>query len=128
MKGKEANIRTMIADQERKISRAKNRIEELNMELSRYLSSKQTIHVTPVEPTDSHDYCGKILYSSKKEANSARKLINRDLAKKGKPPMKRAYLCKQCEAWHLTSIPHWMPYPENENNELLSERIQSGRI
>lgn len=68
--------------------------------------------------TDIHDYCGKILYSSEKEANSARKLINRDLTKVGKSPINRAYFCDQCEAWHLTTIPYWIP----------SERIQSGKL
>lgn len=110
MKGKEAHLRNMIEGQEQRIAKAKRRIEELNQQLSDYLSSKKIIPVEPVEPpTDSHNYCGKILYSSKKEADTARKLINRDLTKKGKPPMNRSYFCERCEAWHLTTISHWIP-------------------
>ena len=61
----------------------------------------------PVGLVDDHNYCGKILYASKKEADSARKLINRDLTKVGKRRMERAYFCDRCEAWHLTTIAHY---------------------
>lgn len=116
MTGKERSIRDMIRGQEQKIERCKKRIEELNLELTEYLASTPPkpppFSIAPKE--DNHDYCGKILYPSEKAAHAARKLINRDLVKVGKKPMKRAYFCDRCEAWHLTSVDSWIPYPENE--------------
>lgn len=114
MKGKEATIMNLIIGQQAKIDKAMKRIKELQRELSDLLTSRIE-HVAPVKSVvDNHKYCGKILYVSRKAANSARRLINRDLIKQEKPPMKRAYFCDKCEAWHLTTIPHWMPHPENE--------------
>lgn len=114
VKGKEAQIRNQIEGQEQKIAKAQKRIEELNQELTDYLAAVQ-LEPEPVQAiVDNHNYCGKILYASKKAANSARRLINRDLVKAGKKPMKRSYFCDQCEAWHLTTVPHWMPHPEKE--------------
>lgn len=119
MKGKEAHIINLIQGQEQKIAKAKKRIEELQADLSALLTAKIE-HISPVEPVDNHNYCGKFLYTSKKSANSARKLINRDLVKAGKPQMRRSYFCERCEAWHLTSVPSWSPYPENENEKLVN--------
>jgi len=112
--GKEKHFREMIKGQERKIEQARKRIEEIEIELAVYLDSLP-VKSEPfaMAPKDNHDYCGKILYASEKAAHAARKLINRDLKKKGKELMRRAYLCDKCEAWHLTTVPHWMPYPEN---------------
>lgn len=111
MTGQERHIREMIKGQEQKIAKAQKKIDELNEALFEYLTS---IPEPIAPPKDQHNYCGKILYTVEKAAHSARKLINRDLIKMGKEPMKRAYFCHRCEAWHLTSMPFWMPYPENE--------------
>lgn len=104
MSGNETHIRSLIKDQEQKIARAQQRIAELTKQLDELSKPKP-----PQEPIrkDDHNYCGKILYPSKKAAASARKLINRDLKKVGKPSMKRSYFCTQCDAWHLTTIGHW---------------------
>jgi hypothetical protein len=112
IKGKEAALRSLIAGQEQKIAKAQKRIDELNKQIMDLLSAPS---VPAPMPIDISMYCGKIMYASKKQANSARKLINRDLVKVGKKPMKRSYFCDQCSAWHLTSTPHWCPHPENEN-------------
>jgi len=111
MTGQERHIREMIKGQEQKIAQCQKKIDELNMALFEYLSS---IPEPMPPPEDHHNYCGKILYPSEKAAHAARKLINRDFVKVGKPPMKRAYFCHRCEAWHLTTIEKWMPFPENE--------------
>lgn len=78
MSGKETHIRSLIKAQEQKIARAQGRIAELTKQLEELLKPKP-----PQEPIkkDDHNYCGKILYPSKKAAASARKLINRDLKK-----------------------------------------------
>lgn len=116
---KENAIRDKIKGQEQKIEHAQKRIAELKQELADYLASiPPSIPPFSVAPKDNHVYCGKILYPSEKAAHAARKLINRDLVKKNKPPMKRAYFCPQCEAWHLTTVEHWLPYPENEMTQL----------
>lgn len=121
-KGKVAEILNQISGQEQKIAKAQKRIDDLQHELSGLLSA-QIERVTPSAEllVDNHNYCGKILYASKKAANSARKLINRDLVKAGKPQMRRSYFCERCEAWHLTSVPSWSPYPENENSQLVNQ-------
>lgn len=113
--GIERDLRMQIKAQQDKIDRAQKKIIELNEDLETYLANLPPPKPPlPVAPKDEHKYCGKILYPSEKAAHSARKLINRDLKKKGKEPMRRAYLCNICEAWHLTTIPLWLPYPENE--------------
>lgn len=104
MNGKETHIRSLIKDQEQKIARAQERIAELTKQLEEL--SKPNPPQEPIKKDD-HNYCGKILYPSKKAAASARKLINRDLTKMGKQPMRRSYFCTQCDAWHLTTIGHW---------------------
>lgn len=114
MTGMEKHFREMIKGQERKIESARKRIEEIEMELGEYLAGVIIKPPPPVPLKDTHDYCGKILYPSAKAAHAARKLINRDLVKVGKEPMKRAYFCHRCEAYHLTTVPHWMPHPEHE--------------
>jgi hypothetical protein len=115
--GKERALRDQIRQQEEKILRIQASIKETQRALDEYLASL-TPPLPPfaMAPKDDHDYCGKILYASEKAAHAARKLINRDLVKNNKPPMKRAYFCKRCEAWHLTTIEKWMPFPENEIN------------
>lgn len=114
MTGPEIQIREKIKGQEQRIANCQKKIEALNKELEDYLASvppkPEPFAVLPKE--DHHDYCGKILYHSEKAAHAARKLINRDLKKVGKPPLKRAYLCDKCEAWHLTTVESWIPYPE----------------
>jgi hypothetical protein len=35
--------------------------------------------------------------------------INADLKEKGEDLLKRAYLCADCDAWHLTTVPAWQP-------------------
>lgn len=118
MTGKEKGLREMIKHQEHKIESCQKKIAALNKELEDYLASQppkpEPFAVLPKE--DHHDYCGKILYPSEKAAHAARKLINRDLLKVGKAPMRRAYFCDRCEAWHLTTILQWIPFPENETN------------
>lgn len=113
--GKERALRDAIRQQEEKKAKIQARIEEMAQELADYLASlPPPLPPFSVPPVDNHDYCGKILYPSEKAAHKARKLINRDLLKKGKELMRRAYFCHRCEAWHLTTIPHWMPFPEHE--------------
>lgn len=115
MTGKERALRDAIRQQEEKIQRIRVRIEEITQELTDYLASlPPPVAPFSVPPADDHDYCGKILYPSEKAAHSAQKLINRDLKKKGKQRLERSYYCTRCEAWHLTTVPHWCPYPENE--------------
>lgn len=115
MTGKERALRDAIRQQEEKKAKIQARIEEMTQELADYLASlPPPLPPFSVPPVDAHDYCGKILYPSEKAAHAARKLINRDLKKKGKELMRRAYFCDKCEAWHLTTVPHWMPYPEHE--------------
>lgn len=114
MTGHEIQLREKIKGQEQRIANCQKKIAALNKELEDYLASlppkPEPFAVLPKE--DHHDYCGKILYPSQKAANAAKKLINRDLKKGGKPPLKRAYLCDRCAAWHLTTIESWIPYPE----------------
>lgn len=119
MTGKERALRDAIRQQEEKKTKIQARIEEMTQELADYLASiPPPVPPFSVAPKDNHVYCGKILYPSQKAAHAARKLINRDLVKKNKTPMKRAYFCQQCEAWHLTTVEHWLPYPENEVTQL----------
>lgn len=100
-RAKEKQILEMIKGQEQRIENCRKKIEALNEAYS-------------IEPKDNHQYCGKILYPSEKAAHKARKLINRDLVKNGKKPMRRAYFCDRCEAWHLTTVESWIPFPEHE--------------
>jgi len=107
--GKERHLLEMIAGQERKIEACKLKIAEIQaaLEVHRLVSSQPSS-----KPIDLTGYCGKILYTSEKAAHKARKLINRDLKKEGKELMRRAYHCHECDAWHLTTMPSWLPYPE----------------
>jgi hypothetical protein len=119
MTGKERALRDSIRQQEDKIIRIRASIKETQRALDEYLASlPPPLPPFSVPPVDDHDYCGKICYPSEKAAHSARKLINRDLAKVGKKPMKRAYFCDKCEAWHLTTVAEWYPFPENETAKL----------
>jgi hypothetical protein len=119
MTGKERALRDSIRQQEEKIVRIRASIKETQRALDEYLASLPALQAALLLPTrDAHDYCGKILYATEKAAHAARKLINRDLKKKGKELMRRAYFCDKCEAWHLTTVPHWCPYPENETAKL----------
>lgn len=112
--GKERHLLSMIAAQERKIEVCLERIADIQKELEAHRANpvKMIVVKTRQEPIDLTGYCGKILYTSSKAARAAMKLINRDLRKKGKDPLQRAYHCKECDAWHLTTIPSWLPHPE----------------
>jgi hypothetical protein len=107
MTGYEKNLRNMIAALEQKILASQSKLEKYKDELNLYIAGLPK----PPKP-DTRDYCGKILYTSEKAAHAARRLINRDLRKAGKPEMPRAYFCVQCEAWHLTTKSVYNP-PSN---------------
>jgi hypothetical protein len=96
MKGTESNLRNLIKQQEDKLARIQNHIEELKQKLADHLAfvALPIKHPGVQKVVDNHNYCGKILYTSKKAANGARLLINRDLVKSGKKKMKRSYFCR----------------------------------
>lgn len=45
--------------------------------------------------------CEKIAYENERQANNAINLIKKNSSRSHIP--KRAYFCKQCNKWHLTS-------------------------
>lgn len=112
--GKERHLLDMIAAQERKMEACRIKIAQIQKDLEAHqaLPVKEKATKTPKPPIDLTGYCGKIPYVSCKSARAAMKLINRDLRKKGKDPLQRAYHCKDCDAWHLTTIATWLPHPE----------------
>jgi hypothetical protein len=110
--GKEQDFLERIKGQEQKIENCRKKIQELQNELISYRAVMASVKEFKEPPVDLTGYCGKILYISPKAAQSAMRLINRDLKKAKKPPLVRSYHCVKCDAWHLTTMPSWLPYPE----------------
>jgi hypothetical protein len=50
--------------------------------------------------TPRHKRCGKVCYTSRKEAKEIIKRVNH----RGKFKVTNAYFCDQCDHWHVTSM------------------------
>lgn len=119
MTGREKELTTIISHKEDKINnlkrkirmygdmhgglktdiiRTEHQIKYYKEKLEDYLKS-----LPPEPPPDARNYCGKIPYTSEDDAHKARSLINRDLIKASKTPIKHVYFCDICEAWHLAT-------------------------